>query len=324
MSDDGDRLIESRLEQLWQQELAGAEGYRPESRGSRPPRTGVLGQLAAAVVLVVLVGGFFYVSPMGPGGRSSTTTPTPYPGEPTSGTLETPTLPPSEVTPGPPVTVERYSVDASVATGDLLLPGTQLEIDLYDNGLFSAWAGCNYISGSYSISGGRLVVSDLSQTLIGCYDNYDAQDTRVRDLLQSRPSFSQSDTTLVISTADLTLTLTRMPDGGISRDKAIELARQQVVRDPVFETAQAGRFGDFGYLFPGEDLAAAGFDVDETVWIVTFSTTVEICPPPVPSTPGASPACETRPGEVTVVLDFQTGDWVTTSTFSPNPAATAP
>ena len=108
--------------------------------------------------------------------------------------------------------LQRYSVAASDQTGDLLMPGTTLEIDLGDNGTISAWAGCNYIGGDYSVSNGRLVVGDLSRTLIGCYDNYDAQDTRVRDLLQSGPGISQSDSTLVISTADLTISLARMPD----------------------------------------------------------------------------------------------------------------
>jgi heat shock protein HslJ len=216
MSDDGDRLIESRLEQLWQEELAGAEGYRPEPRGSRPPRAGVLGQLVAAVVLVVLVGGLFYVSPMGPGGRSSTATPTPYPGEPTRSTLETPTLPPWLQSPAPPIVLQRYSVDASAQTGDLLMPGATLEIGLGDNGLgyssVMASAGCNYISGSYSITGGVLVVTELGMTLIGCEEQQAAQDDRIAQLLQSRPKIDWSDSTLVLTTPDLTLTLTRLPD----------------------------------------------------------------------------------------------------------------
>src|SRR3954451_1751356 len=49
-----------------------------------------------------------------------------------------------------------------------LLPGRYLKIDLCDDGVIQAYSGCNYVSGSYAITSGRLVVRDMDRTLIGC------------------------------------------------------------------------------------------------------------------------------------------------------------
>lgn len=172
----------------------------------------LLAQAVAAAVLLVMVGLLFYVSPLGPGGAPGGATPTPYPGSPGPTAYGDATLPPWLVTPGPPIVLQRYSVTASEQTGDLLMPGTTLEIGLADNGNLSAWAGCNYITAYYSTAGGTLSVSGLSRTLIGCAAADDAQDNRVAELLSSRPHIERTDSTLVLTTADLTVTLTRMPD----------------------------------------------------------------------------------------------------------------
>ena len=89
MSDDRDQRMHEQLDALWQQEVARAEGYRPQpARPRRASNVTVVAQLAAAaLVIVVIVGALYVALPSGPASSPvPTSSPSPTP-PPTPGAL---------------------------------------------------------------------------------------------------------------------------------------------------------------------------------------------------------------------------------------------
>lgn len=58
-------------------------------------------------------------------------------------------------------------------------------------------------------------------------------------------------------------------------------------------------------------------DPARQVWAVEFVSSFEICGP-------AEAGCETVDGFVTVFLDYFSGDWIATASYSPTPGHTLP
>jgi hypothetical protein len=98
-----------------------------------------------------------------------------------------------------------------------------------------------------------------------------------------------------------------LPSGGISEERAIELARQQGFH--TFVSAVAGTFEQLNIgIGPG-----AGIAQDRMVWAVTLSGTAAPCPPN-----GAT--CEPpRAGTVTYYFDYYTGAFLASSGSFPAP-----
>ena len=98
-----------------------------------------------------------------------------------------------------------------------------------------------------------------------------------------------------------------VPSFSISEARAIELARQHTTLSTVV-SATTGRFGDVNSdpnIGPGYPIKA-----DDIVWAVKFSGEISICNP--------LGVCESpRPSLTTVYLDFATGTFLTSDTFSP-------
>ncbi len=105
-----------------------------------------------------------------------------------------------------------------------------------------------------------------------------------------------------------------LPSGGISASTAEALATSHVPPDAVLVAAVAGPFASV-YSPPGSSNVGADGQVKPTdlVWSLTYDEQVVICPP------SGSACWSPRPGTVTVVLDYATGEFQFTSTYAPAP-----
>jgi hypothetical protein len=98
-----------------------------------------------------------------------------------------------------------------------------------------------------------------------------------------------------------------MPSSSVSEQRAIELA-QAHTSSTTLVSVHSGRFADLNtdpHIGPGYPIKP-----DDLVWAVQFSGDITICNP--------LGACYSpRPSTATVFLDYATGDFLTTETFSP-------
>ncbi len=80
-----------------------------------------------------------------------------------------------------------------------LVEGSRIRIR-FDNGRLNADAGCNQLSGPYTVDGSALVVNELAMTEMACQppERMD-QDTWLAGLLNSRPTINVSGDTLVLT-----------------------------------------------------------------------------------------------------------------------------
>jgi hypothetical protein len=102
--------------------------------------------------------------------------------------------------------------------------------------------------------------------------------------------------------------------GGITAAAATAIARSHVQPDAVLVSAVAGKYSD---VYTIRHLGDTLDQPDRMVWAVTFGADIEICPPPQPQPqPNAAP-CSTRPGQIQVFLDYLTGEFLESATFSP-------
>jgi hypothetical protein len=100
------------------------------------------------------------------------------------------------------------------------------------------------------------------------------------------------------------------PSGGISENKAVSIAQKAAPLSAVFVSAEAGPLAAV-FDDPQVRLPIEG---DHEVWVVRFSATAAPCS----HQPGAT--CESpRPGTVTVVLDYVSGQVFITDGIYPEP-----
>lgn len=98
-----------------------------------------------------------------------------------------------------------------------------------------------------------------------------------------------------------------LPSSAISQDRAVQLA-QEHTSSTTLVSVKAVRFGDLNagsQIGPGYPIKA-----DDLVWVVQFSGDITICNP-------LGVCYSPRPSTTTVYLDFATGEFRTSSTFSP-------
>jgi heat shock protein HslJ len=80
-----------------------------------------------------------------------------------------------------------------------LVAGTRITLNFVKDGRrLGAQAGCNSMGGPARFAGGRLVVSDLATTEMGCDPPRHAQDEWLGRFLTSRPEWSRSTSTLTL------------------------------------------------------------------------------------------------------------------------------
>jgi heat shock protein HslJ len=82
--------------------------------------------------------------------------------------------------------------------------GTTVRLS-FDGSSLSISGGCNGQSGNYSVCDGRLCLSDLSSTAIGCGGELHAQDAWLSDFFLASPLMTQSGARLTFEGSDATL-----------------------------------------------------------------------------------------------------------------------
>lgn len=88
-----------------------------------------------------------------------------------------------------------------------LVTGTQLRMT-FENDELKAHAGCNHIGGRTSLDDGKLTVSDLTMTGIGCDPPLQAQDEWLSRFISAGPAWRLEGDDLVLSTSGTELRLT--------------------------------------------------------------------------------------------------------------------
>ncbi len=119
-----------------------------------------------------------------------------------------PATSPSSSTPAPPPPEldgrEFLSVGGPGASATTIsfVEGSRLRLS-FEAGAVRAHAGCNSMSGAYRVEGGRLVVTELSRTEMGCSPDLMAQDDTIAQLLTAAPSVTLDGDRLVLAHEDL-------------------------------------------------------------------------------------------------------------------------
>jgi heat shock protein HslJ len=101
---------------------------------------------------------------------------------------------------------------AAIEQGSTTQPpvaGTQPTLQFGADGTVSGHAGCNSFGGTYTVSGQALLISDLTQTLMGCDAPILDQEQRYTAALQSIQSVSVTETQLILATSQATLRFVR-------------------------------------------------------------------------------------------------------------------
>lgn len=88
-----------------------------------------------------------------------------------------------------------------------LVVGTTIHMTFHDDGRVSAAAGCNSMGGLVRMERGRLVVTGLSTTEMGCDPARHAQDEWLAGFLSAEPSWTYEEPRLELRTAGTTVVL---------------------------------------------------------------------------------------------------------------------
>ncbi|MGH9011764.1 MAG: META domain-containing protein [Acidimicrobiia bacterium] len=89
-----------------------------------------------------------------------------------------------------------------------LVAGTRITLNFFADGhRLGAQAGCNQMGGPASFEGGRLVVSDMSTTEMGCDPPRHAQDEWLARFLTSKPTWVRSESTLTLDNGTVRIVL---------------------------------------------------------------------------------------------------------------------
>lgn len=92
-------------------------------------------------------------------------------------------------------------------TGRELVPDTQIRLGFQENGLITASAGCNSLTGDATIGTERIEVDAVGGTEIGCDPERHAQDEWLADLLMAGPRYELDDDRLHLRSGEIELTL---------------------------------------------------------------------------------------------------------------------
>lgn len=97
-----------------------------------------------------------------------------------------------------PAALAGHTFLSTAVNGATLAEGTRVTLT-FDTATMSAIAGCNTMTGAYSVAGDTLRIPSLAQTAMLCEDELETQDRWLATLLQGSPR-------VVLDAHDLTLT----------------------------------------------------------------------------------------------------------------------
>jgi heat shock protein HslJ len=175
--------------------------------------------------------------------------------------------------------------------------GTQVSLTFGRNGSVRAYAGCNHLSGSGRLAGGRLVMGQLSQTLIGCDRDRMNQDQWLASFLTAQPAWRLAGDQLELTGGAATLTLTTLTAAGPDRELTgtrwlVETVSTGRIVSSVPPSSGAHLTFDGSGRVSGSDGCAA---ITGTATVATATMTVVLVPPTQPcSGPAAAAAAAIR------------------------------
>ncbi|NKE57687.1 META domain-containing protein [Lentzea sp. PSKA42] len=187
-----------------------------------------------------------------------------------------------------------------------MVEGTSVQLRFTDDGRLLANAGCNQMQGPVSLDGGKLAVSDLSMTAMGCPSpDLHTQDEWLSKLLSAKPSWRMDGENLVVTGSDTEIVLTpETPatlvggtwkvDGLITND-AVSSVPGGVVATFAFQQDQV-------QVFAGCNTATGPYKADgQKIEFVQLAITDKGCEPEVMAVEKA--VTELLKGQVSYKLD---------------------
>lgn len=109
-------------------------------------------------------------------------------------------------TSGPSGSLEPRTFVATASTGFTIVEGSTVTLT-FEDGRIGANAGCNSMSGGYTLTDGVLTVEPMAMTEMACEPALMEQDATIADLLTSSPTISLEGDTLTIGDETRTMTL---------------------------------------------------------------------------------------------------------------------
>lgn len=169
--------------------------------------------------------------------------------------------------------------------GQTLVDGTRL-IATFDDTSMAMVAGCNVLSGQFTISGGSLKIGQLAQTKMMCSEELGKQEAWVAAFLQAGTTIDLKDDVLTLASADVTISFADRSavanaypfDGTVWSIKSLTTAAG-VVTPPV--SAQLAIYDLQMHVSTGCNTGVAGVEVGDsfTVTVGEMAGTVMDCEP---------------------------------------------
>jgi heat shock protein HslJ len=97
---------------------------------------------------------------------------------------------------------------SSSLTGHTLVAGTRITLTFHRDNSVNAYAGCSQLSGTAHLSGGRLIIGPIRQTLVGCEPSRADQDQWLASFLTANPQWHLAGNQLQLTSGTVQLTLT--------------------------------------------------------------------------------------------------------------------
>ena len=107
--------------------------------------------------------------------------------------------------------LQGHTYISQSATGITLVEGTSVHLSFTADSV-SANAGCNTMSGGYTIENDVLIAGPFASTMMACDQALMDQDTAIAAMLEAKPTVALTGDQLVLSTSDITLTMTAETD----------------------------------------------------------------------------------------------------------------
>ncbi len=108
-------------------------------------------------------------------------------------------------------TLDGHTFVATDVEGQELVPETELHLT-FEGGRLAVIAGCNTMTGGYTISDDVLVVDRLAQTQMACDPERHAQDEWIAVLFRGGPTLTRSVGTLTVASDEVTVTFDEQGD----------------------------------------------------------------------------------------------------------------